>query len=707
MGTHRNGLMPLAIAALALAAGRYEVCGQVGACCSPQSGCVDATEAECNLLPPFDAQRLWQPDRLCGVQGQHCPNPACLSATGDCDTASQKLCRGGTNDGQECSLDSHCPGGSDGICVDITPICADGDHDGEECIDDLDCLIGGTCTFQVCDGGDYDGQRCDEPRDCRGSICEGNPGCSDPYCCTDVCNYALGFPLFTEFCCYFDWDAECAALAQDLCHCASGVTCPALSEPDDFPDTFGGPSALQPSGGCFWLASGSIERGDVDWIQVTLPFSSTRTVIDVDFVNGAGASRLFASVAGLLDLNVPGDDNNETDDLCGLGSTSEPLGSPDDSAVDVGATQAGTVIHVGVTGLADTGFGGNHEEQFDYDVWVYATECATDSDCDDGVACTVDSCDAQNGTCSHAPSDVACDNGVFCDGAEICVAALGCLARVPPTCDDDISCTVDLCDTESDGCIHDPDNTVCDDGLFCTGIESCDVELGCQPGVEPDCDDSIGCTVDHCEAAFDACINEADDTACNDGLFCTGIESCDVELGCSDGSPPCVSGQSCDEDADRCVGEGAVGLEIRPGSCPNPLNRRSRGVLPVLLVANKGFDVRQIDLSTLTLARSDGVGGSVSPNEGPRGPRSDYGDLATPLVSDPCACHEMNKDGISDLSMKFMTEAIIDALELSDMAGEAIIELTLSGNLVDGTVFSASDCVRLVPVGPRQLRQGR
>ena len=46
-------------------------------------------------------------------------------------------------------------------------------------------------------------------------------------------------------------------------------------------------------------------------------------------------------------------------------------------------------------------------------------------------------------------------------------------------------------------------------------------------------------------------------------------------------------------------------LDIKPGSCPNPVNPRSRGTLPVAIVGGNGFDVSRIDLSTIALTRSD------------------------------------------------------------------------------------------------------
>jgi len=48
-------------------------------------------------------------------------------------------------------------------------------------------------------------------------------------------------------------------------------------------------------------------------------------------------------------------------------------------------------------------------------------------DCDDDVACTIDSCDTQNG-CEHTTDDSECDNGLFCDGNETCDITNGCEA---------------------------------------------------------------------------------------------------------------------------------------------------------------------------------------------------------------------------------------------------------------------------------------
>ena len=142
------------------------------------------------------------------------------------------------------------------------------------------------------------------------------------------------------------------------------------------------------------------------------------------------------------------------------------------------------------------------------------------------------------------------------------------------------------------------------------------------------------------------------------------------------------------------------GLDIKPGSCPNPFNPNSNGVLPVALVGTGAFDVSQVDLSTLLISREDGVGGSVPPNEGPPGRHSVIEDVASQFRGLLCDCHALTGDGIDDLSMKFRSAELADVLQLTVPEPDPI-KLCVRGNLVDGTAFGACDCIRLVP--PRSM----
>jgi hypothetical protein len=140
----------------------------------------------------------------------------------------------------------------------------------------------------------------------------------------------------------------------------------------------------------------------------------------------------------------------------------------------------------------------------------------------------------------------------------------------------------------------------------------------------------------------------------------------------------------------------APALDIKPGSCPNSFNPRSKGVLPVALVGTDAFDVMDVDIASLMLSRADGVGGYAMPNEGPPGPHSTYGDTATPFDGELCDCHEMEGDGITDLNMKFKTQEVVAALELGTMMPGTEVELVVSGTLLVGTAFTASDCIAVV-----------
>jgi hypothetical protein len=142
-----------------------------------------------------------------------------------------------------------------------------------------------------------------------------------------------------------------------------------------------------------------------------------------------------------------------------------------------------------------------------------------------------------------------------------------------------------------------------------------------------------------------------------------------------------------------------VDLDIKPGSCPNSFNRSSNGVLPVGLLGAAGFDITQVDPSSVVIARADGVGGFATPNEGPPGPHSVLEDVGTPFDGASWDCHELEGDGILDLSMKFKTQDVVTALGLDALPDGALVELAVSGLLTDGTPFTASDCVRLVPTG--------
>jgi hypothetical protein len=166
--------------------------------------------------------------------------------------------------------------------------------------------------------------------------------------------------------------------------------------------------------------------------------------------------------------------------------------------------------------------------------------------CNDGNACTEDSCDPAVG-CVYSPIEGACDDGNPCTVDDVCVA--GECAGTPMVCDDGIACTLDEC--VAGACRFSPlaNGSLCDDGNDCTLIDKCSGGVCIGTGVR-DCNDSNPCTVDRCENEV-GCVH--DPAPCDDGNVCTG-SACDPAVGCLYDPVPGV----CDDDDlctsnDQCV----------------------------------------------------------------------------------------------------------------------------------------------------------
>jgi hypothetical protein len=123
-------------------------------------------------------------------------------------------------------------------------------------------------------------------------------------------------------------------------------------------------------------------------------------------------------------------------------------------------------------------------------------------------------------------------------------------------------------------------------------------------------------------------------------------------------------------------------LDVKPGSCPNPLNTRSNGVIPVALLGSEEWDVRDIDASSLRL-------NGVAPI------KANFEDVAAPYDgSDDCGCTVEGPDGYEDLTLKFGLQDIYRTLGQVYRGDERTLVLT--GSLLDGTRFEARDCVLIV-----------
>jgi hypothetical protein len=142
-----------------------------------------------------------------------------------------------------------------------------------------------------------------------------------------------------------------------------------------------------------------------------------------------------------------------------------------------------------------------------------------------------------------------------------------------------------------------------------------------------------------------------------------------------------------------------VAVDIKPGSCRNPLNLGSRGVLPIGILGSEDFDVNNVDPTSIRLKYinfSEGVGPI----------RSSVEDVAAPVVDgNECDCSAEGPDGYMDLTLKFKAPQI--ATELLNTAGELVegqeLLLTIAGQLYDGTQIEGSDCIVLVGKVPEEI----
>ena len=222
--------------------------------------------------------------------------------------------------------------------------------------------------------------------------------------------------------------------------------------------------------------------------------------------------------------------------------------------------------------------------------------CSEDSptsvcgDCDDGIDCTIDTCNEDTEFCEHEPDnsrcaqgeicdpqdgckagdvctgDANCDDRQYCNGKEKCVDGV-CQPGTPVDCTDTVDCTDDICDEDMNVCVNLPYDGNCAPDERCDRILGC-VSTVCQTDI--DCDDSNICTTDTCVDS--TCQYENNPGSCDDGLWCTENDEC-VDGKCTGTLRDCGSAgaeckrMTCDEETQECIEE-----DIQPGeSCDDGL----------------------------------------------------------------------------------------------------------------------------------------
>jgi hypothetical protein len=151
-------------------------------------------------------------------------------------------------------------------------------------------------------------------------------------------------------------------------------------------------------------------------------------------------------------------------------------------------------------------------------------------------------------------TNVECDDGLFCNGAETCNAG-ACIPGSPPVCSDGLFCNgLETCNESAGGCVDGLAPECNNDGNGCNGLEQCNEAAGaCIQTDAIDCSSEFSfCGKQKvCDPITSACVDDGsgEDGTCDSG---TG-ETCALCAGdCSSTYPGAVCGNGICEDTENC-----------------------------------------------------------------------------------------------------------------------------------------------------------
>jgi hypothetical protein len=157
------------------------------------------------------------------------------------------------------------------------------------------------------------------------------------------------------------------------------------------------------------------------------------------------------------------------------------------------------------------------------------------------TACNIEQCYTCTGTmpsvCTPKSAGSACNDGLFCNGADTCNMSGACSGHAGDPCpgpDGDNDCK-ESCNEGTDSCTaNDPNGSACTDGMFCTGTDTCmagtcSVHTGdpC-PGPDGDANCAESCN----EADDDCTANDPEGSSCADDANLCTVDQCDGQGTC-------------------------------------------------------------------------------------------------------------------------------------------------------------------------------
>jgi hypothetical protein len=160
----------------------------------------------------------------------------------------------------------------------------------------------------------------------------------------------------------------------------------------------------------------------------------------------------------------------------------------------------------------------------DDDLFCNGEESCVGGECVSGPdPCPGQLCRESDDTCVDCLIDDDCNDLLYCNGIETCDAGGYCQDGPDVDCNDGVDCTMDTCNEDIDSCDNIPDDAYCDNSLFCDGAEWCDALLDCQAGEDP-CgpDETCNEEQDVCEAQH-YCATLPTVSVCMGDVNCDGV----------------------------------------------------------------------------------------------------------------------------------------------------------------------------------------
>ena len=532
-----------------------------GESCEPTNPCIK--EAVC------DAQ---------GVCAGDWDTDACPCDTdGDCD------------DGQPCTQD---------LCEPVSHACAFQVFEGA-------CFLGGACYFDsqqsstnhclLCDAElsktTWSERTCNDGNPCTKDACDPATGCTvenvDGGPCKDADPCTQGEVCYEGTCvglCECKLDAHCLEIELEVppgpCETVAclGYKCKVVADPEQDGAPCDDGDACTQGDVC---VDGQCAAG----LPVTCPSGDGSGCSTSACDPAAGGCAITSKEVG-----APCDDGDPCTVADACGPDGLCVGPPKSCAAFVSTCHsaecvAGTCVQSTIEGgMCDDGNSCTIGDQCDASgkcigSWVpglTGCTCGSDADCDDTLACTIDTCLGDQ-SCSHTVKPGYCliDSACHANGTlnpanlcQLCKAGVSKGSWQAADCDDGNPCTDDDC-APGKGCAPVADDSnACNDGDPCTQDDHCQAGActgTCQCLEDADCGGVVApCKRWACQGF--ACVQvgdtSKDGTSCDDGKYCSVGDKCQAGQ-CKAGTPrdcsaagdgKCTVG-ACDEGGDACLAQ--------------------------------------------------------------------------------------------------------------------------------------------------------